>query len=424
LLLAESMRLLAPLFALLMAIVVLDLLATKRHTSVDGAIDFQDTSLRVLVVTVDHRELSEEMDSAGYTSLSAVLNYNYATKHGYDYRFYHVSTDLARVKRKYNATPPAASVAAADGLRARSYHPGRAEFRDYTWSKLPVLWHIASAVRQYDLILYLDSDVAMTAVNEHRSIQEAIVHWDDSYKVVWGVKDLKKAGIMFLPEMPPDSNKPAVGAFIFRPKLARHMFKVWWDAPSQPSAADDHHTSDQRALWELLSMGNGSSSGSGSGSGSSHHTAAITASTVSLINELQYPGAEGATVDDWCLRQGWICHVGNRWAKDRHRIFRRMIMTEEKEQRQSAAANATVAAHNVSHSTGRTAPVAATTHAPSLAFKFRVTIRKIKANEIQFDLLAAAEAIHKSGGPPLSLPPRRSSTIDTSMSNSSSAAAV
>ena len=394
----SSFRYLMPLFFLMVLSVVYDYVLSSNH-NIDGSIDFQDKSLRILVVTVDHRELHEDLDNAGHTSLTAVLNYNYAVRHGYDYKYYHPVMDLNKVARKYNLTVPLQNGDIAN--RLRSIHPGIREFRDSAWSKLPVLWHIASAVKQYDVILYLDSDVAMTAVQSRRSIQEAIVHWDDSYKVLWGVKDLKRTGIMFLPEAPPNSNKPSVGAFVFRPKLARQIFKEWWDCSSSGTKADDHYPSDQRALWDMLAMGNDNNSINHNINGviSTHSNSlkkedrSLTTSTVTLINEMQYP--LDMTVDDWCLRTGWICHIGSKWAKDRHRLFRKMILSEEKEEKW----NNVNAGNNTSISTS----INTTTHVnnrggSSLTASFRNSIRKIKANEIQFDLLGAVEAMEASGG--------------------------
>ena len=174
-----SFRYLLPLFFLLFLSVFWDYILSSNH--VDGIVDYQDKSLRVLVVTVDHRELHEDIDTAGHTSLTAVLNYNYALRHNYDYRYYHPIIDLNKVAKKYNMTVPSQTGGDITN-RIRSLHPFLREFRDSAWSKIPVLWHVASAVKQYDVILYLDSDVGMTAVQSKRSIQEAIVHWDDSYK--------------------------------------------------------------------------------------------------------------------------------------------------------------------------------------------------------------------------------------------------
>ena len=213
--------------------------------------------------------------------------------------------------------------------------------------------------------------------------------------------------MMFLPEAPPNSNKPSVGAFVFRPKFARQMFKEWWDCSNSGGkiAADDHYPSDQRALWDMLAIGNDNNSSNNhnnNGVISTHSNSmkkedrSLTTSTVTLINEMQYP--LDMTVDDWCLRVGWICHIGSKWAKDRHRLFRKMVLNEEKEERWNNA-NGGI---NTSLSTGINTSIN-TTHVnnrggTSLTASFRNSIRKIKSNEIQFDLLGAVEAIEASGG--------------------------
>lgn len=130
------------------------------------SLDFR-TDLRVLIVTVDSRELVPELhEHTPYTSLAAVINWNFAKKHGYDFKYLRDYIDLNETRRKYNIEIPADEPDEGKDYRSTvtAYHPGLKEYRGATWSKLPVLWHIAvTMASKYDLIMYLDSDAVITA---------------------------------------------------------------------------------------------------------------------------------------------------------------------------------------------------------------------------------------------------------------------
>jgi hypothetical protein len=53
-----------------------------------------NTGLRVLVVSVDDRDVAEELKSNDYVSMTSVLQHDYCLRHGYDYVSFRTDNDL------------------------------------------------------------------------------------------------------------------------------------------------------------------------------------------------------------------------------------------------------------------------------------------------------------------------------------------
>jgi HD superfamily phosphodiesterase len=295
---------------------------------------------KVLIMTVDDREILGDSSSALYPSFAAVVMHKYAEKHGYDYRYFQVKMNALELSRLYKLATPAAGL-----TTPRSYHPRHNQTRGTSWNKLPVLWHVATNMQEYDLVVYLDSDTVITSHTD-RSISEAIREWStSSSKITWGVTDLLKSAIMFFPNTPFGEQEPAIGAFIFRPKLAAAMFSEWWDY-NLPQAANSPGF-EQEALWKILNKDK-----------HENFNFAISRSTCTLVKEQQYP-LEQDKIEDWCLRRGWLCHLSHLYdAASRQKIFRKLIQR--------------------SHGKSET-----TTHSSEIFAKiFRSTISKIKEKEV------------------------------------------
>jgi hypothetical protein len=386
---------------------------------------------KILVMTVDSRDIHEDVNSASYVSMTAVLNYNYARRHDYEYRFFHPFVDVVRVESKYSVAAPKNSSLRNHGsvVGVTAFHPTLKCFRGASWSKLPVLWHVASTHQQFDWILYIDSDIAVTANHGNRSIQDAILFWAEHQVVIWGERNVSNAAIIFMPDDQSSafgSSEAGDGVFLFRPKATTaKMFKEWWDYDSAESSFSPPY--EQAALRKILSSSNSYS---------------LNKDVTAMVAEPQYP-TNGMNIDDWCLKSGWICHLGNHWAKDRHRICRRMLHTEFKEdaamnihtsfnpklrRRLSSASTGTAVAEmqlsgkqsspslTIGTSTlastsndvkpmhpGNKLPRVAkglgtithnerTPHfSPYMVQQFRTVIQHIKKNVVQFDVVAAAE---------------------------------
>lgn len=156
---------------------------------------------KILVMTVDNRDIHETFNSASSVSMTAVLNYNYARRHEYEYLFFHPFVNITRIELKYRVVAPP-NTSRYDGtiFDVTAFHPTLKSFRGASWCKLPVLWHVASTHQQFDWILYIDSDVVVTANHGNRSIEDAISLWVEHQVVIWGQKNVSDAAIIFMPD--------------------------------------------------------------------------------------------------------------------------------------------------------------------------------------------------------------------------------
>ena len=356
------------------------------------------SSLKVLVVTIDHRELEGDLrfGNASYQALSAVINYNYAKLHGYDYVYYHPLINETATRLKYGMRPkplpppppppPPDRAGAEDGgertHRAHAhlhthashldpeaptaFHPGLKEFRGSSWCRLPVLWQLVrSNADRYDLLLVIDSDLVMSASQQNVSVEARLADWAARpTSVTWGPKDLSTARIIFFPNSPFGNWEPASGVLLIQPRLlqpsAADMLKDWWDFEwAEKNFAIMH---DQDVLWRVFQW-------------SPQTVFALNQRYAAMVAERQFP--VDMSIDDWCLRRAWICHVSQSWGKERLRIFHRILHSE------------------VVHHRTRARLSNETRHVGEF---FRETLGLIRArDEVQADVLAAAEEMEQSG---------------------------
>lgn len=109
--------------------------------------------LPALIVQVDDRPLGSTLFNASYTTMSAAINYLYARRHGYDYRYTHVVNDEVD-KAEASGEP---SKIAPKGNMAACFHPILGVQRSTPWCKILVSWLTAHETA-YDYVLFLDSD--------------------------------------------------------------------------------------------------------------------------------------------------------------------------------------------------------------------------------------------------------------------------
>jgi hypothetical protein len=107
---------------------------------------------RVLVISSDTRPLAKAWANRTYSSLSMILNRQYAHAHGYDFAF---------VRTFASSSPPGANREERD---AACFHPAFSLWRVHNWCKVLTLWAAtagavdAGGAPLYDLVVYLDSD--------------------------------------------------------------------------------------------------------------------------------------------------------------------------------------------------------------------------------------------------------------------------
>lgn len=318
--------------------------------------------LRILMVSIDSRELEDELTTkTKYPSLSAVLNYNYAKRHGYHYRYYHPFINIDEVEKKYNVKLNTTKINGQDPRSiVTSFHPGLLQYRGASWSKLPLLWHVATTMgNDYDLMIYLDSDLVITpdTAQGNRRVEDALKEWQEGHKFVWGVDNVKKSPLMFFKNSPYGDQEPCAGFFLFRPKIAAPMIKDWWDFDIEEKNFDAMH--EQSGLWRLYNQ-------------EDQFKYYLNKSSITLIHENQFPVGD-MKMEEWCLHKGWVCHVCNNWGDLRHIMFKKMLGIEEKEITSSA------------------------TH-EKIREAYRNAIKEIKeVGATQFNILSAAEAMEVSG---------------------------
>ena len=359
-------------------------------------------SLRVLVVTIDHRELDGELRNASHQSLSAVINYNYAKLHGYDYKYYHPVINESDIFRRYGLRKRATAAvgladagdptvihdsheggetgAALERRRRRkqalaahhslsqdeaptAFHPGLKEFRGSSWCRLPTLWHLSKQYAdKYDALFVIDSDLVISAVHQNATLEQKLKEWQSRVDgITWGPKDLSKAGLIFFPNSPFGNWEPATGVLVIQPKLhAAEMIKEWWDFEWPEKAFSLMH--EQDALWRVYQW-------------TPQTVFTLNQANTAMVSERQFP--VDMSVDEWCFRKGWICHVSHSWGKDRNRVFHRILHSEV-----------------VHHST----KARISNEAHQVGDFFRETIALIRAQEVQFDVVKAAEEMELQGG--------------------------
>jgi hypothetical protein len=257
-----------------------------------------DKKLRVGIMMVDDRELQLSLDSrTPYNSLVAILNYNYAQRHGYGFHVYHPRLNVEVTVRKYDVDSPEkqfndsepnlTSNQRRDKMgdprhRASAFHPQLKQFRGATWSKLLGLYHAAATFSdRYDLMMYLDSDAALTSINGHKTIESMLRKWQSNNNITWGVKDLRETAMIFFPDTPFGDMAPCDGVIIFRPKISVPLIKSWWDYNISAKNFALYH--EQDALRTIL--------------GEKQRQYALNMSTTSMVSERQFP--KDMSVAEW-----------------------------------------------------------------------------------------------------------------------------
>ena len=186
-----------------------------------------EKKIRALLVTVDNRELIEDLNTTNYVTLSAVINMQYAKRHSYDYLFisgsmnYYLSksNNISHVKKQINSSLltddnyedsssllteiiSKYSISRVDlplllsgedrrdsKLRVSAFNINLKQFRAAPWSKLLAVWNLLQQPEisdRYDYIFYLDSDSVLSPVSSHRSLDDFFRDADTPGSIEYG----------------------------------------------------------------------------------------------------------------------------------------------------------------------------------------------------------------------------------------------
>jgi hypothetical protein len=233
----------------------------------------QTKKSRCLLVSIDNRNLNTNLEANDYVSMNAVITLAYAKKHNYDYLYIENGAEglYEKVIGKYPdvANQKEASDARANVAKdvATAYHVGLKQFRAASWAKLPPLWYITTesiknlltatketdtkpAVGQYDYIWYIDSDATVSPLHMNQSIDDAVLDWESNRKVTRGSPTVSASAFIFFNNHPWRDDMPCAGSFLFRPQLAEHILREWWDY-NLPTK-NFKHFHEQDALWHMI----------------------------------------------------------------------------------------------------------------------------------------------------------------------------
>lgn len=258
------------------------------------------TRSRVLIVSVDNRDLQSNFHANSYPSMTAVLNYNYALYQGYDFmQLENNSTFLIdEVNAKYadhNVVPPTNNAKDA----ATAFHVGLKQFRAASWAKLPPLWNITVTLgHKYDYIFYIDSDAAINPKHRDLSVDDILNKYSDptsmTHSVLRGNPHPQNSTFVFFSNFPWRDDMPCAGSFLFRPQYAEATFREWWDF--NLPIRNFVHFHEQDALWHMIDDGVVTGGKQGY---------KMNNKTFSILGERQFPSA-------WQPFQDlWLCHIAS-----------------------------------------------------------------------------------------------------------------
>jgi hypothetical protein len=200
---------------------------------------------RVLILTSDNRPLDYSASSA-FIQASTIINYQYASARGYDYKYF-----LVKYRRKAgNSSKDTASC----------YNSVLDQERAGPWSKLQVLWYVYNQFgARYDWFLYLDSDAIV--INQSLNLYNYMKHVSYIVSRDRGCHFLlhRNCDIAFMHNKPFTLNFPNSGIFLFRradllsnpfETIAGRLFQLWWH--HNRSDKKFEHDYEQSSLWNIV----------------------------------------------------------------------------------------------------------------------------------------------------------------------------
>ena len=186
------------------------------------------TTGRSVLAMSDNRPLQDNFADIravnGYHSLAVAVNFLYAQKWGYDFKFYQIAL---------NETAAGALGANVNSLprnhdhkhSGACYHVGQQALRSAPWCKLLPSWLVAREPRNAWAV-YLDSDIIF--LDDNRSL-EYVLDNPSHHKLTWGAP-LANTTIGFIANLPWMALYPVSCMYWFRPgERASRFMQFWWD---------------------------------------------------------------------------------------------------------------------------------------------------------------------------------------------------
>jgi hypothetical protein len=273
---------------------------TKRGKGDNGG-------LKVLVVTIDNRDLKDVLNSNDYVSYASVLLFNYCKLHGYDFlKFTPNAKNLqARSDMKYKLGSDIRGTDAKYGMAV--FHSGLKVGRASSWTKLPALWYLITLLGEhYDYFWFLDSDATISPINSKRSLFDSLQIWknESNGRIMRGNKDVEKSNFIFMSNFPWRDDLPCAGIMILKPNAATEaIIREWWDYDIPPKNYWDFM--EQDALWYQLEA-------------PPSYGFNLNFSVATLVDEKAFPSA-------WYgIHTLWTVHIAN-YDSNRATLFKNML---------------------------------------------------------------------------------------------------
>jgi hypothetical protein len=166
----------------------------------------------------DNRELPATLDQSEYNAQVATINFLYSVSHNYDFIYYQPYHGSPKAQGPYNCVDP---------------NPPN-EFRHPAWSKLLSTLDLLTA--PYDYVVYIDSDCIFKDFN---------TRIEDFFA------DFLSSNIVFLTNVPWDSDKPCSGFYICKNNLTTRSYIRQWYSYYIPEK-NRSHAYEQSALWMIF----------------------------------------------------------------------------------------------------------------------------------------------------------------------------
>lgn len=176
----------------------------------------------------DNRKLNSDYSSCDYNSLASVINYNYCLVNKYDFKYFipHNNGDYSI----NNCKSPSGKV------------------RHSAWAKLLSTIKCLTEFKEYDYILYIDSDCIFN--NPNKKIE---YHFSElkslNNNTVWG------SNVIFLNDKPFHPKEPCSGFFILKNNQESYnIFKDWYSTEiPEDERFNTKHCWEQFSLYRIFS---------------------------------------------------------------------------------------------------------------------------------------------------------------------------
>jgi len=247
--------------------------------------------LKVLMVSVDSRQLKPNLQNTDYVTMSSILVSDYAQKNGYDY--IKITSNHSKlfenVEKKYNRK---SKLGIGDKYGVTIFHPGLGQFRASSWAKMPLLWHAYDQFGEYyDYLWYVDSDLTINPMFNDRYLSSELEKWqNDTHRHVFWGSNPKDATFLFFNNFPWREDMPCAGTFLMKStNLGEKMLREWWDYNLEIKNWYDFM--EQDALWYMIE--------------NPEYGFLINTTTVSLLIENQF-------MSEWLgYNDLWLLHIAN-----------------------------------------------------------------------------------------------------------------